>query len=370
MADFISRVGLSFLDLLLLRDPTTRWRIETVRARTNNATLALDLRADAFMKLAYFYIEQDDNADVQSYFQEARALYEQAVAAMPAQPQADRGPTPRTKLSILLFAPLYDQHDFSVAYSMCIQAYKDGCPHAGYWIGRALFNGFGVAKDTRKGFEYLLEAAQKGVSRAKYETALLFEEGFQGEKDHIIRKHPTLAREYFRSIVVSAAAQEQAHVNEWDLEYVISYLFNSDMLLDKEDTMGLQVGSLLSWEFAGQAFLFGAAAQCSGTSCSELLSQLLPILGIAVGILSFISSTSAHLKNSSRRNDLSSMFTAKVEACNMLVPASHRPWSHLYGVFRVQLQSTLGSLSDWAAVALSLLFIGAWSALEWDVKHN
>jgi hypothetical protein len=383
LREFILMLLLGAWDVLRLRDPfkqrSIRWleeRLGQLNRRVDALGLRDDLKADTLVSLAYLYYEQGDISQVQASFNRARVLY------LTAQRNAARlrdEPSSHTKLGILLSAPLYEDHDLKAAFELFGEAiFFNECKHGAYWRGRALLNGFGTDRDTKRGFELIQQAAATGVLRAKLELAGLLEEGCEGEAGPCIRKNPVLAEEYYRSIsitplnnprVIPATEAERLFLQdlvdqERVRDYALSYLSRNDDFLDKEDTMGLQVGSLLSWEFAGQAFLFGAAAALGNTIYYKSLPMLLPYIGIAIGILSCFSSTSVYLKNGLRRRDLVKLFKAKAKACNRLVPPQLRPWNHYFGVFRVRLQSSLAALSDICAVGLSLLFIAAWSKIQ------
>jgi TPR repeat protein len=335
-------------------------RVGRLRAVANDAALRPDRRGDALMSLAYLHVETSDTVYVQRYFDLARDQYMEAVQLNDPPPPGGAGPSARTKIGILYFAPLYGDHDFAMAYEFFWNAHTNGCPHATYWLGRACLIGFGTDQDARAGFDLIQQAAARGVLRAKFEVALLLEGGFEGEPGRVVRKNTVLAGEYYRSIAITA--RQPSDDEEWDWEYSIRNIFNNDDLLSKEDAMGLQLGSLLSWEFAGQAFLFGAAAAFS-TGTSQYYEKL-RILGMSIGILSLCSSLSGFLKSFFRRRDLQKMFAAKVRACKRLVPQPlHRPWSHYARVQAIRFQFFLAYAGDGAAVALSALFVWAWATL-------
>jgi TPR repeat protein len=321
---------------------------------------------------------------------------EPAAEPAPAPENPYVGPHPLTKLGILLSSPLFRDHDLADAvnqFKMAAGLAEDPprlpaipsaavesrraagertlptipCPYAYYWLGRAYLNGFGVERDTDKGFQLIQIAAGRNVMRAMFETAALHLEGCEGDKGKNIRNNGGLAEEYFRAVRLSPRDGEREWVwnigeRAWVWDFALSHLLRYDEMLDLESAFGEQIGTMLAWEFAGQAFLFAAVPNID--EVNDFLVSLFSTLGIAIGCLSIFMTISALLKNTSRRIYHSSLFTAKVRAINKLVPWQRRRFSRIIRIVVIYFQSLMGLFGELAALGLSIIFIWAWVTLR------
>lgn len=319
------------------------------------------LLAGAHMQLAYLNYEARNSPQVHDHFRQAKICFDNYLPWATARPRAVRlseeKPYAETSIGILLSSPINPEHNLGQALQYFRRAEKRGCKHAKYWRGRALLNGFGVQRDTNEGFKLIQEAAGAQVRRALFETAALHEEGCEG----IIRKNPVLAIEYYDAVAMSA---DNRH--EWVWDYAMAHLHNNREFHETENIIGTFVGSLFSWEFAGQAFLFGGVATLAATSntCPELehyddLLILLPVIGIVVALLSLNMSIHTLFQNSRRRDKLVQVYEAKLKACEELVGPRVIPnwWKNLTILARIAKGGEI------VAVLLALTFLSAWSVL-------
>jgi hypothetical protein len=262
---------------------------------------------------------------------------------------------PNTKLGILLSSPCHVGHNLNEAFVLFKTAERNGCQHATYWRGRAYLNGFGVKRDISLGFNLIQQAAGNNILRALFETAALHEEGCQD----VIRKNHVIAIEYYKAITLREANDE-----EYVWSYATSHLGYN---MDWQDTEGLivnNVGTLFSWEFAGQAFLFGGAATMAvstelGYYSSLLL--LLPVIGIFIACLSIIMMIHTVFQNWKRREPLMKLYEAKLAAVESLVgPGTYLPlWLNL------RYHALLAKCGEMLALSLACAFLIGWVYLLW-----
>lgn len=355
-----------------LRDATleldgsrARTMLETV-LQTREVPATYDVLADAHMERAYVFLQLSGQAaDVEREFDAAERLYR---LSMRNPPRLATVPMAETKLGILLSSPINPKHNLQEALFHFENAHNQGCQHATYWYGRALLNGFGIKRDTSEGFQLIQQAACNNVQRALFETAALHEEGCEGESGLCIRKNHVLAIEYYKAITLKTKilrnADPRNYNAEWINQYATSHLASNKEWHETESNLGIYVGSLFSWEFAGQAFLFGGVATLA--AASELnyyadLLILLPVIGIIVAILSIIMSLLTFWQNSRRRHILLNVYKAKMDACESLVGPKANPkgWEKLTWLAR------LASCGEIFAVILAFTFLSGWIVLLW-----
>lgn len=318
------------------------------------------------MQLAYLHYEDGSSAMVHHQFTQAKDHCEkykvwadQLLQRNP--PGIEPQPYAETSLGILLSSPINPEHNLGQALQYFRRAEKRGCKHAKYWHARALLNGFGVERSTGKGFKLIQEAAGATVRRALFETAALHEEGCDG----VIRKNPVLAIEYYDAVTMSEDNVD-LYRYDWVWDYAMAHLHNNREFHETENIIGTFVGSLFSWEFAGQAFLFGGVATLAATSNMDTelehygdLLILLPIVGIVVALLSLNMSIHTLCQNSRRRYKLVQVYKAKKKACETLVGPRAIP----YGWRDLSSLARLAYIGEGGAVILALTFLGAWSVL-------
>jgi hypothetical protein len=200
------------------------------------------------------------------------------------------------------------------------------------------------------GFQLIQQAACNNVRRALFETAALHEEGCEGESGPCIHKNHVLAIEYYGAI-----STRQPNV-EWISQYATAHLQSNREFHETENILGTYVGSLLSWEFAGQAFLFEAAASIPEAPTYVGLLILLPFIGILVAFLSITMSIHTLLQNARRRGIFLEVYKAKLRACQHLVGATAMPkwWEDL------TLQANLALFGEIIALCLGFLFLIGW----------
>mmetsp|Transcript_5300 Transcript_5300/g.10139 ORF Transcript_5300/g.10139 Transcript_5300/m.10139 type:complete len:327 (-) Transcript_5300:381-1361(-) len=242
-----------------------------------------------------------------------------------------------------------------VAFELFEEGHQQGDVRATYWYGRALLDGLGTSKNVEEGIRLLQEAASNGSSQALFELGILFEYG-DGFNGMYVRKNLRRA----------IACYED--VSESSLNFdVIPEFFKHDVARnidwhETEDILTQTEGSLLSWELAGQAFLFSAAAILSGVEQPDHYAPLLillPIIGIVLAAFSVVSSCKMVLQNSSRRKLPLEVYRAKQEAYMKLVKplTIHNSWTNPIFI------SNLARLGECFLAGLSVLFLAALAVL-------
>jgi hypothetical protein len=113
--------------------------------------------------------------------------------------------------------------------------------------------------------------------------------------------------------------------SEWIWDFAKSHMRSNDDFHAVDNSLDALTGSVLSWELAGQAFLFGAfatlAAGNSWDKCERLdglLFRFVPAIGMYVAILSSAASFATATQNSIRHGHYLELYNAKKEACKKL----------------------------------------------------
>jgi hypothetical protein len=299
----------------------------------------------------------DERDTARLHFGEATRLYTENSEILNLTTTTSTIPMTETKLGVLLSSPLNPNHDLQNALDHFIEAADKGCYHAKYWYGRALLNGFGVKRNTSEGFKLIQLAACHNVLRALYETANLHEEGCDGEGGPCIRKNHALATEYYKAITL-----RPPNGQEWVWDYAASHLAENRDWQATEDALGIHIGTMFSWEFAGQAFLFAAVAALAGFAQLDhypALIILVPCIGIVIASISILISLNVVLRNWRPRDVLLQLYKAKLAACIFLVGpyAAGNKWeqpTRLVPIARV---------GEVFAVLLALIFFVGWILL-------
>jgi hypothetical protein len=270
-----------------------------------------------------------------------------------------------TKCGILYSSPLNPKHNLETAFMFFLQAHNNGCMHATYWLGRAYLNGFGVDCDAKLGATLTLEAASSldpVVLRAKFEVATLYEKGC----DPVIQKNHVLAVEYYQGVILAATNPPQPLASEWIWDFAKSHMKNNEDFHAVDTSLDSQTGNVLSWELAGQAFLFGAfAALATGNSCENcgrvytLLFVFVPLIGMYVAFLSISASSATATQNSLQRNKLLELYDAKREACRKLAG----PFAGPSGPEDLGLHAMQAFQVEYLATILHILLFIIWAVL-------
>ena len=309
-----------------------------------------DVLADTHMELAYLCFKRNEMRLCNNHFVQANELYKLDLQSQ--RVISEGGISKEAKLGIFYSSPINPYHDLTKAFQLFDGA-KDRCPHAKYWLGRAYLNGFGVKRDISKGFQLIQEAACLKVRRALFETANLHEEGCEG-----IRKNLVLATEYYDAVTLRAKDER-----EWIWDYATSHLDENKEWHETEGSIGTYAGSMFSWEFAGQAFLFGAVATMSvasdGLEFYGILLVLLPAIGIVVACLSIIMSFHTLVQNMTRSGILIPVYKAKLKACESLVGPKVKPHWWKNEVWHARLLW----FGEFIAFLLGIAFLVGWVLL-------
>ncbi|MBO4350220.1 MAG: sel1 repeat family protein, partial [Proteobacteria bacterium] len=81
-------------------------------------------------------------------------------------------------------SPLFsDDDEYQKSLKWLKKAAAHGYGNAEYILGLVYFNGVGVKRDKKKGFELLVRAAAHGVINAYYAVGMIYEMGLNGKKD-------------------------------------------------------------------------------------------------------------------------------------------------------------------------------------------
>lgn len=262
----------------------------------------------------------------------------------------------------LLSEPRNPEHNLSEAAALfeALSLSGTGDNHqALYRYGRALWYGFGVERDRKRGLDLLRQAVGSGKSRAALlEMATLFENGDGTSDNSFIPKSPALG--YYQAVLTCPASFPEF----FDGHTVRRLARNTEQEWHlSEDHLGQKFDTLLSWELAGQAFLFSAVAALASPPQPEHFASLLaviPVLGINLAGFSICSSLKTAIRNGRRRATKDPIDIAKLEACKAVLgidsePAKFENERELFG--------WLAGFIEWFAVWVAVIFWGSWMVL-------
>jgi hypothetical protein len=282
---------------------------------------------DTHLQLAYLCFRTTANrVDAQNHFADALACYKRARAERWKGAYAPGVyPWPETKLGIILSSPINETHHLTKAIEHFEEARDDQgnhCKHAKYWLGRAYLNGFGVKRDVDRGLDLIWEAASgpHQVLRALFEIGYLLEVGVDGR----IPKNHVLAAEYYETIALRSSEEAD---REWISDFARTHMMDNKDYHDRDNALDDYAGNVISWEFAGQAFLFAAFATLVPITYNPPsgLKISLAVIGMYVAVLSVLMSIHTLLQHNAQLRNLMRLYEAKLGACEVLAGPSARP---------------------------------------------
>jgi hypothetical protein len=268
-------------------------------------------------------------------------------------------PWPETKLGIILSSPINESHHSTRAIEYFEEARDDQgnhCKHAKYWLGRAYLNGFGVKRDVDRGLDFIWEAASgpHQVLRAMFEIGYLLEVGVEGR----IPKNHVLSAEYCDAVALRSSEEAD---REWISDFARTHMMDNKDYHDRDNALDDYAGNVISWEFAGQAFLFAAFATLVpiADNPAPLLKISIAGIGMYVAVLSAIMSTHTLFQNYVQLRNLIRLYEAKRGACRVLAGPSALPWPWT----NVKLHTRLALFGEFLAVFLHVVLLAVWMLL-------
>jgi TPR repeat protein len=361
-----------------ISDWYAKWRLGVINKNHPQPQDAqeADALGDTHLELAFLCASQPFRINsrqpvVDLHFGQAEKYYLQAMAD-PGYAEyfvslrASNYPSPETKLGILYTSSLSPRYNLREAVDKFRDADEAGCKHATYWLGRAYLNGTGDGNDPRRvggllvaspapgetfseresrwqvqGLNLIHEAASASppinppapntppVLRALFEIAYLYEVGVEG----LVRKNHVMAIEYYRAITLHEHARAD---REFISEFARTHMKDNKDFHDTDNILDSYVGSVFSWEFAAQAFLYGAVSTLSTTengspavpgtceydsaskqgSCTLLL--WIPVIGMVVAAMSIMMGIHTWFQNQTQRDKALELYMAKLDACRFL----------------------------------------------------
>jgi hypothetical protein len=209
----------------------------------------------------------------------------------------------------------------------------------------------------------------------------------------VIQRNHVLAIKYHRGVCL-AVANPRAADKEWIWDFAKSHLHDNKDFHDTDNSLDSYTGSVLYWEFAGQAFLLGAAGTrltSTTMNCTRrcsFLTLLVPNVGMVAASLFDSSECRNCYQNFLQRSKLLDVYNAKMDACEKLAgpgakPGSSPTWSimewrlcssrfsyfmscfSLSGWAFSQLAGSANVCSRWYHVCWGRFFILSYNVIEW-----
>jgi hypothetical protein len=262
-------------------------------------------------------------------------------------------------LGLLLSEPRNPCFDSALSLKVLHYGYRAGRDaEAAFWLGRALRVGIGFPwKNDEFGSALVEAAAAKRVRRAMFEKGLMFE---------LPPPRPNYSFAYMFYDAVARSKRDDRVPIEYIDEFEMHILWQSPAWHAMQDSMGDVFSRTLSWELAGQSFLFGAAAVLATDDCSLdrywSLQWIIPMIGFFFGLFATWSCLIVFCLNQKRRSKLlCDVYEAKLQACIALV--GERRVIRLMGMVPHKWMARICALGECGAILISASFVAAWIIL-------
>jgi hypothetical protein len=266
-------------------------------------------------------------------------------------------------LALLLQEPRNPKYNPPASLFLLKYGFDHGDAESAFWLGRSLTLGIGCPVRARYGRKLVEAAASKQVPRAYFEMGIMFEFGYKESEQNDCKPNFAIAKGFYYAATLSAG--KDPHSQRYLDEFELAVLWRNTEWHELQDYVLNAVSQTMTWEVAGQAFLFNAASVLTTVQHSPnnypILLDIIPSIGILFALFSCWSSFTVILLNKKRRwKVLHDVYRAKLDACKQMVGARRAVTAFGPPHDRV---SGMACILDWLAFSLSVAFLIAWAVI-------